>query len=186
MPTGGALACTDAQPPLAIPAEGVGRRVLSRLFWDGTGTVARKVYVPSKEAGAWIIVPRVMTRYVRGFVPERWVLVVRSAAGMDHYVKIDAALWEQLADGDPITPEHELFPEFGSEVFNKNRWKPTHPRPAGYPNTPIPPRPAPRALEDRPPATDRAVEAAVERRAEQLAAERQAMAAQPRRFRQPG
>lgn len=164
----------------------MGRRVLPRLFWDGTGTVQRKVYVPSKETGAWIIVSRVMTRYMRGFVPERWVLVVRSAAGMEHDVKIDAALWERLADGDPITAEHALFPEFGSEVFSENRWKHTHPRPAGYPSNPISPGTAGRrTLEDRPPATDRAVEAAVERRAEQLAAERQVMAAQSRRLQRP-
>lgn len=165
--------------------QSVGRRRLPRLFWDGTGTVVRKVQIPGREAGAWIFIPHVMTRYLRGFVPGRWVVVVRSRTGMDHYVAVEAAEWEHLTEGEILTSDRALFPEFGSEVFNANRWKRAVPSSGRGANPSGSTRTSGSSPDDQPPASAKAVYADVERRADRLAVEWQALEERSRKFGRP-
>lgn len=81
---------------------------MPNTVWSGAGVIVRKKSFDSAVGSGTVPVDFIPVR-VTGVVPARWVLVVQDAAGEEHGVDVDRAVWDTHEVGDVITADNPLI-----------------------------------------------------------------------------
>ena len=88
----------------------VARMVFPGLAWSGAGTISRKNFFEYRSGGAWVQMGgELQAGWAGAAPPTRWLLVVQDLKGKEHFVGVDADVWEQLQVGDVITAGNPLI-----------------------------------------------------------------------------
>ena len=88
----------------------VARALFPNLVWSGAGTITRKTYFEFRASGVWVQMGGELQHGWAGTVPPtRWLLVVQDRRGRDHFLGVEAEVWERHDVGDVVTAEHPLI-----------------------------------------------------------------------------
>jgi len=88
----------------------VARALFPGLVWSGAGTIVRKNYFEFRTSGAWVQMGGELQSGWVGTAPlTRWLLVVEDLKGKQHFVGVEADVWERHDVGDVITADDPLI-----------------------------------------------------------------------------